>query len=261
MKAVSKHTDEKWVLLYVERWLKAPIQLPDGTLVERNQGSPQGSAISPLLANIFLHHAFDQWMAEHLPYIPFERYSDDVVVHCKTQRQAEEIKGVIAERLMRCKLELHPDKTRIVYCKDSNRRGSHEHERFTFVSYTFRPRRAKSKAGKTFASFTPAVSDEAAKAKRHEIKDWRLHRQSTKTLKELAMMINIIVDGWINYYGRFYPSWFQRSLRLINEYLVRWIMKKYKQFRRRPARARRLLAQIAEREPNLFAHWRFGVLP
>lgn len=262
MKAVSKHTDERWVLLYVERWLKAPMQRPDGTLVERNQGSPQGSAISPLLANIFMHHAFDMWMSKNFPHIAFERYSDDVVLHCKTKRQAEEIRDVIAKRLKQCRLEVHPDKTQIVYCKDSHRRGSHEHERFDFLGYTFRPRKARnSKDGSYFTSFLPAVSDKAAKAKRQEIKRWRLHKQSTKTLRELAEVINIIVVGWINHYGRFYPSWLQRSLKLINQYLVRWAMKKYKRLRQSPKRARRLISQIAKRDPNLFAHWRFGALP
>lgn len=262
MKAVSKHTDERWILLYIERWLKAPMQQPDGSLVERNCGSPQGSAISPLLANIFMHHAFDLWMSENFPHIAFERYSDDVVLHCKTKRQAEEIRDVIAKRLKQCRLEVHPDKTQIVYSKDSHRRGSHEHERFDFLGYTFRPRKARnSKDGSYFTSFLPAVSDKAAKAKRQEIKRWRLHKQSTKTLGELAEVINIIVVGWINYYGRFYPSWLQRSLKLINQYLVRWAMKKYKRLRQSPKRARRLISQIAKRDPNLFAHWRFGALP
>jgi RNA-directed DNA polymerase len=261
MRTVSKHTDLRWVLLYVERWLKAPLQMGDGTLVQRDRGTPQGSAISPLLANLFLHYAFDTWLNREFPTVRFERYADDAVVHCATERQAREVLGAITQRMAKVGLELHPDKTRLVYCKDANRRGSHEHERFNFLGYTFRPRLAKGKHGKFFVGFTPAISDDAAKAKRQEIRGWKLHRRSDKTLGDLARQINPIVQGWINYYGHFYKSMLVPLLRRIDEYLVRWAMRKYKRLRRRWSWAWRWLASVAGREPNLFAHWRMGVRP
>ena len=145
LRAVRKHTECKWILLYIERWLKAPIQMEDGALIPRASGSPQGSVISPLVSNIFMHHAFDEWMRKTFPNVPFERYADDVVAHCKTEKQAKYVRDVIAKRLALCKLELHPEKTRIVYCKDELRRGNYKHERFDFLGYTFRPRTARTR--------------------------------------------------------------------------------------------------------------------
>jgi RNA-directed DNA polymerase len=258
MRAVAHHATERWILLYVERWLKAPLQHEDGTLAARDRGSPQGSAISPLLANVFLHYAFDLWMTRELPAVPFERYADDVILHCKSESQARVVLDAIAQRLAQVGLELHSDKTRIVYCKDSNRHGSHEHERFDFLGYTFRPRAAWKRGGEVFVSFCPAISDDAAKAIRHTIRRWRLHMQSGLALADLARSINATVRGWINYYGRFYPSELLRSLDRINEYLVRWAMRKYKRLRRRPRAAWELVASARKRQPELFAHWRTG---
>jgi len=261
LKAVAKHTDLRWVLLYVERWLQAPLQREDGTLVQRDRGTPQGSAISPLLANLFLHYAFDLWIARVFPDVPFERYADDAVAHCATKAQAEIVRAAVAERMAEVDLELNLDKTRIVYCKDADRRGSHEHERFDFLGYTFRPRLSRSKFGKHFVNFSPAVSDDAKKAIGREIRSWRINCRSDKTLTDLARMFNPIVQGWINYYGRFYKSMLYPVLRRINEYLIRWAMRKYKRLRGHLTRAVEWLAGVARREPNLFAHWRFGVRP
>jgi RNA-directed DNA polymerase len=245
----------------VERWLKAPLRRGDGTLVQRERGTPQGSAISPLLANLFLHYAFDNWLAREFPSVSFERYADDAVVHCETEAQARHVLDAITQRMAQVGLELHPDKTRIVYCKDVDRRGSHEHERFNFLGYTFRRRLVKSKHGKFFASFTPAVSDDAAKAMRREIRNWRLHRRSDTSLSGLAERINPVVQGWINYYGRFYKSRLHPSLQRINDYLVRWAMRKYKRLRGQRTRAAQWLASIYKRAPSLFAHWRLGLQP
>ncbi|MCA1680055.1 MAG: group II intron reverse transcriptase/maturase [Actinobacteria bacterium] len=261
LKAVARHTDRRWVLLYVERWLKAPLQREDGSVVERDRGTPQGSSISPLLANMFLHYAFDAWMAREYPGVRFERYCDDVIVHARSERDARQLRAAIASRLAECGLELNEHKTRIVYCKDSTRRGSYEHEHFDFLGYTFRPRLSKSKSGGQFVNFLPAVSDHARKRLGGEIRRWRLHRWSGKTLTDLARSINVIVQGWANYYGRFYPSELVRLLKRINEYLVRWARWKYKRLRRYPAKARRFLAAVYRREPGLFAHWRFGARP
>jgi RNA-directed DNA polymerase len=258
LRAVAHHTTERWILLYVERWLKAPLRLEDGTLAARDRGSPQGSAISPLLANIFLHYALDLWLARKFPGVPFERYADDVILHCNSESQARVVLGAIAERMAQVGLELNPDKTRIVYCKDSNRTGSHEHERFDFLGYTFRPRSAWSRSGDVFVSFCPAISDDAAKAIRRTIRRWRLHLQSGLALADLARSINVTVRGWINYYGRFYPSELLRSLDRINEYLMRWAMRKYKRLCRRPRAAWELVASARKRQPQLFAHWQTG---
>jgi RNA-directed DNA polymerase len=261
LKAVAHHTDLRWILLYVERWLKAPLQLEDGTLKPRDRGSPQGSAISPVLANLFLHYALDMWLGREFPAVPFERYADDAILHCKTRAQAQLVLDAIVKRLAMVGLELNLDKTRIVYCKDSNRTGSHEHEQFTFLGYTFRPRRAWNRAGELFVSFCPAVADDAAKAIRRTIKRWRLHLWSGKALDDLAREINPTVRGWFNYYGVFYPTELIQSLKPINDYLVRWAMRKYKRLRRHHRRAWRFLATVARREPALFAHWQEGAQP
>jgi RNA-directed DNA polymerase len=261
LKAVACHTDQRWILLYVERWLKAPLQLEDGTLVERERGTPQGSAISPLLANMFLHYAFDAWMARRYPAVRFERYCDDVIVHARSEREARRLRDAIAKRLTECGLELNKQKTRIVYCQDDDRRGSHEHTSFDYLGYTFRPRLSKNRFGKHFLNFSPAVSGEASTRMRREMRRWGVARRSDKTLTDLALMFNVTLQGWINYYGRFYKSMLYPVFRHLNETLVRWAMRKYKRLRRHRTRARRFIADVSKRQPGLFAHWRFGVRP
>ena len=258
LKAVAHHTDQRWILLYVQRWLVAPLQRQDGSLVARDRGSPQGSAISPLLANLFMHYAFDAWMDREFPGVRFERYCDDVVVHCRSQAEALRVRAAIAARLEECGgLRLHPDKTRLVYCKDAKRRASYEHTSFTFLGYGFRVRMVRTKKGSYLFSFNPAISDEAAKRVRARIRSWRLHLRSGSTLADLAREINTVVRGWINYYGRYYRSALCSSLNRINDYLVRWIMRKYKRYRRRRMRAWEALGRAARLYPGLFAHWQF----
>jgi len=259
MRAVSKHTEVAWILLYIRRWLTAPLQKEDGSLVARDRGTPQGSAISPLLANLFLHYVFDKWMEENHPDIPFERYADDVVVHCANKAQARRTLEAITERMKRCGLKLNSDKTRIVYCKDDNRRGQHDHTSFDFLGYTFRRRACRNPEGEVFDGFVPAISDQAAKAIRHRIRRWHLHWRSDLSLADLARWVNPIVRGWINYYGRFYRSQLYRSFRGINRYLVRWAQWKYKRLRRNPRRAWAWLKSVCQRSSSLFAHW--GVCP
>ena len=255
LKAVSKHTDLKWVLLYVERWLQAPLQMQDGTLQKRDRGTPQGSAISPLLANLFLHYAFDSWLRKNYSVVTFERYADDAVLHCKSEAQARQVLSAITQRMAQVGLELHPDKTRIVYCKDSNRKGSYENERFNFLGYTFRPRSSKNRNGELFVSFSPAMSNDAGKAIRQQIRRWRLNGRSDKSLLDLARSINAVVRGWINYYGRFCRSRMYPTLWHIDTYLVRWAMRKYKRLSRSPKKAYKWLRDVMRRSPTLFAHW------
>ena len=255
IRAVRKHTDCKWVLLYTERWLKAPVRFADGTLEARDRGTPQGGVISPLLANLFLHYALDAWMVRNHPDIPFERYADDGIYHCANLAQAERLKALVEQRLTDCGLALHPDKTKIVYCKDTRRRGDYPRHKFDFLGYTFRPRKSKNRRGEYFVSFSPAVSNKAATAIRRTMRRWALHQRSDKSLEDLAGIVNPALRGWINYYGRFYKSALYPPLRHLDRYLTRWAMRKYKGLKGRKRRAAQWLARIARRQPWLFAHW------
>ena len=254
VKAVRAVTDCRWVLLYIERWLAAPLVRPNGAVGERCKGTPQGSAVSPVLANLFMHYAFDLWMVREFPGCPFERYADDAIVHCKTRRQAEHVLSGLAGRMQEVGLRLHPDKTRIVYCKDGQRREQHEHTSFTFLGYAFRARGARSK-GRNFTGFLPAISPEALTAKSVELRKMRIHRRTDLSLDDLARWLNPIVSGWINYYGRFYRSALNPLLRRINAYLRRWVGRKYKRLRTRK-RYDRWLAGLLSRQPGLFIQWR-----
>jgi RNA-directed DNA polymerase len=258
VRAVEAVTDCRWVLLYVKRWLAASLQHPDGTLVERDKGTPQGSAVSPVLANLFMHFAFDAWMARSYPGCPFERYADDAVVHCVSKRQAEAVLAAIAARMSEVGLRLHSDKTRVVYCKDDKRRGEHEHISLTFLGFTFRPRKARnSKDGSYFTSFLPAMSTEALKAKSAELRTMRIHRHTNLSLDDLARWLNPIVAGWMNYYGRYYRTAMDPLLRRVNTYLMRWAGKKYRRRLRARRRFWRWWTGLLERQPGLFVHWKW----
>lgn len=256
VKAVEAHTDVSWVTLYVKRWLAAPVQMPDGTVAERDRGTPQGSPISPVLANLFMHYAFDVWLEREFPTVQFERYADDAVLHCVSERQALRVLAALRERMAEVGLRLHPDKTRIVYCKDGARRGSYEHTSLTFLGFTFRARDARAKDGRRFLSFSPAISKDALKKISDVVRSWRLHRRVNLTFAELAAMINPIVAGWIQYYGHFRRSALYPLLARINAYLVRWIRKKYRRLQAL-RKAQRKLVEITHRYPCLYTHWRW----
>jgi group II intron reverse transcriptase/maturase len=259
LKAVRHHTDQQWVVLYVERWLKAPMQRPDGTLIPRVKGTPQGSPISPCLANLFLHYGLDAWMGRTFPTVPFERYADDAVIHCVSERQARLVREAVARRLVEVGLELHPDKTRIVYCKDSNRRGDYEEISFTFCGYTFRPRQARNKrTGEVFTAFLPARAPEKLTAMSRRVASWRLHRRTTQDLDGLAKEINPVLRGWFAYSTAFYPSAVIPLCKRIDRHLMRWARWKYKRLARSARRARAWLRGVRTRNPELFAHWRYG---
>lgn len=261
MKAVRHHTDCSWVLLYTDRWLTAPMQGEDGSTNNRHKGTPQGGPLSPLLANLFLHYAFDRWMATHHSDVPFCRYADDGVIHCRTESHARYLQNQLAQRLKECGLELHPDKTRVVYCKDQHRKLEHDIIQFDFLGFNFRPRRSNDGHGQAFTNFSPALSGAAAKSMRQAIRSWRLQLKSEKSIEDLANMFGPRIQGWIEYYCRFYRSAFWAVAHHLNRTLVRWVMRKYKRFRGHLTRAWQWLAEQAKRRPWTFPHWRAGFVP
>ena len=258
VKAVQANVthEQRWIVLYVRRWLAAPIVMPDGRTAGRDRGTPQGSAVSPVIANLFMHYAFDKWLEREFPAVEFERYADDAVVHCATEWQARKVLAALEERMAEVGLELHPDKTRIVYCKDRNRRRSDcEHTSFTFLGYTFRARRALTgDRTSMFSAFLPAVSRDALKKMNEEVRAWRVHLRTATELDELAAWINPVVRGWMTYYGRFYRTELDGLLKRINTYLVRWARQKYRRLRTYK-KARRWWDGLTARQPRLFAHW------
>lgn len=260
LKAVRKHTNTKWVIFYIERWLKAPLQLEDGTLVERTKGTPQGGVISPILSNLFLHYVFDSWMGRIYPKTLWCRYADDGLIHCRTELEAQNILLELKERFKVCKLELHPTKTKIVYCKDGSRAGEYPQTQFDFLGYTFRRRLVRSKRGNIFASFTPAVSKSAQKLMRAKTRKQGIRNRTDLSLKEIADMYNPVLRGWIGYYGRYYPTALNSVLGHFNETLIAWAMHKFKKLKGRKTIAALFIQKIARREPTLFVHWKRGTV-
>jgi group II intron reverse transcriptase/maturase len=261
MKAVRQHVSEPWILLYIERWLTAPLQQNDGSQVVRARGTPQGGVISPILSNLFLHYVFDAWMVRQHPDLLWCRYADDGLVHCKTLQQAEALLQQLQERFSACELELHPSKTKIVYCKDSNRKQDYPERSFTFLGYTFRARRAKNtKDNRVFANFSPGASKEAVKSMRAKTKKSNIRNRTELSLNDIAERFNPILQGWINYYGRYSPTVLYSVWRHFNKTLVSWAMAKYKPLRQRKTRAGLFLEKIVQKQPKLFAHWRAGMI-
>jgi len=261
MRAVRKHTSCPWIILYIQRWLNAPMQSEDETGITREKGIPQGGVISPLLANLFLHYGLDTWMMRTYPHIPFARYADDAVFHCQTEQEAERLKTAIEKRLAVCRLQLHPEKTKIIYCKDDRRKGIYPRNTFAFLGYAFQPRGAVDSSGKLFVGFNPAVSQEATKSMRQKMREWKMHRRADKELEELSSMYNPIIRGWVNYYGTYYKTGLYPTFHHLNRTLIRWVMRKYKRLRYHQRRAGYWLGHVARQHPQLFAHWQMGVKP
>lgn len=257
--ALDRHVEEKWVKMYIKRWLTAPVQLQTGELLyKEGKGTPQGGVISPLLANLFLHYAFDQWLTGHHWGVKFERYADDIVVHCKTKERAEKVLESIGKRMQDCDLELHPEKTKIVYCKDHKRTGKHEHVKFDFLGYTFKPRPAKAKDGFMFLGFDLAMSVKAGKRIVKTLRQSHFHRWTSYTIEGIAAELNPQLRGWLNYYGRFRPSAMFYVFRNFHKRLIKWMQNKYKSLRGKLGKAYGMLRQIQKANPNLFAHWQRG---
>ena len=261
MKALRHHCSCRWVLLYVERWLRASMQQPDGEQTERDRGTPQGGVVSPVLANLFLHYAFDAWVRREMPRVPFCRYADDGLLHCRSRRQAEYVMKRITDRFRECGLEIHPDKSSIVYCQDQNRTEQHPKISFDFLGYTFRPRRCVNRHGNVHPNFLPAISRPSKKEINRTIRGWHLQLKNEKTLSDLSRMFNPVLRGWLTYYGRFYPSDLRQLWRNINRYLVQWVRRKFKRLSRHKRRAKQYLDRLARANPHLFVHWELGVFP
>ncbi len=261
LKAVGYHTDNPWVMLYIKRWLRAPMQQSDGTLVDRTKGTPQGGVISPVLANLFLHYVFDVWMQRCHPDVRWCRYADDGLVHCRTEQQAQHLRHELEQRFCGCGLELHPTKTKIVYCKDAVRRQVYPRKQFDFLGYTFRSRVVENrKTKKLFLSFTPAVSKAAVKAMRRKVRRSNIRNRTDTSLNDIARWFNPVLRGWLNYYGCYQPSAMYPVLRHFNQTLIAWAMRKYKRLKGNKTRAVKFLQDIVVREPHLFVHWQRGMV-
>ena len=263
MRAVEKHTADKWVLLYIERWLVAPLQLEDGTIVARKKGVPQGSVIGPILSNLYLHYAMDQWLTSNYPDFRFERYADDAVIHTRAGEQAEKLKEALGKRLKDCGLELHEEKTKVIYCKDSNRRIKRQKVvSFDFLGYTFKPRQAQNSHRKeTFTDFLPGVSITSMKAMNEKLNKMPILRIPGIEIEAVAKELNPVLQGWINYYGKFYKTKLKDFMRGINAKLANWAIRKYKKLRVSLTSAMKWVTRLYKQKPNLFAHWTFGSKP
>jgi RNA-directed DNA polymerase len=261
LRAVRKHITCKWALLYIERWLKAPMVQEDGTTVERSRGTPQGGVVSPILANLFMHYAFDFWMAKTHPELPWCRYADDGLVHRRTQHEAEALKAQLQARLAECHLEMHPTKTKVVYCKDGKRRGKYTNVKFDFLGYCYRPRLVRRFRDNTlFCGFNPAVSPSAMKAMREAIRDLNIWHQTQLSLQDIARRLNPLLRGWIEYYGRYAPSALYPLLRYVNQKLVAWVMRKFKRFKGHKIQASQFLMRLVTERVDLFVHWQIGMI-
>jgi group II intron reverse transcriptase/maturase len=261
LRAVRKHVTCKWALLYIERWLKAPMVQEEGTTIGRSRGTPQGGVVSPILANLFMHYTFDLWMARTHPDFPWCRYADDGLVHCRTGQEAEALKAELQARLAECHLEMHPTKTKVVYCKDGKRKGQYPNVKFDFLGYCFRPRLVRrSRDNLLFCGFNPAVSPSAMKAMREAIRDLNLGHQTQRSLQDIAQQLNPLLRGWIEYYGRYAPSALYPLLRCVNQTLLAWVMRKFKRFKGHRIQASQFLQRLAMERGDLFVHWQIGMV-
>jgi len=258
--ALERHTAQKWVMMYVRRWLETSIEKANGEIVRKEgKGTPQGGVISPLLANLFLHYAFDMWFTRDYPQLQFVRYADDMVVFVRTQEEATVVLQAIQQRMQECKLEIHPDKTKIVYCKDYRRKENHDNISFDFLSYTFQPRQTKSKRdGKFFLGFDCGISRKARKEIGAAIRSTRFHRWSNAVVEDIAEMLNPQLRGWINYYGKFRLKEMHGIFRRLNMRLVKWILNRYKSLKHSVKAGYAALKRLQSKQPRLFAHWAVG---
>jgi len=254
MLAVRKHVKCKWALLYIERWLRAPME-KDGMLIERNRGVPQGGVVSPILSNLFLHYAFDLWMGRAYPDLLWCRYADDGLVHCRSEQEAKAVMAELEARLAECGLEMHPAKTKIVYCKDQRRTGSYPNVKFDFLGYEFRLRRVRNpRDAKVFLGFTPAVSPSSLKSMRDAIRELEIRRRMHMSMAGIAKQLNPLLRGWMTYYGCFTPSALAPFYRYVNQTLRGWARRKFRRYAH-VTQATRFLQRVARAHVALFVHW------
>jgi len=260
MKAVERHTNEKWVKMYIQRWLEAPIEKIDGILIEKQgKGTPQGGVISPLLANLFLHYSLDIWLNQNYPQNSFVRYADDVIIHCITKAEAMELLSQMKIRLNQCKLELNEEKTRIVYCKDYKRKNNYDNVSFNFLGFTFKPRPTISRIdGKPFLGFDCAISGKSFRRILSELRKLKIHKASILEIEDIASILNPKIRGWINYYSKFRGIELHKLFRKLTFRLMKWVRNKYKIIGSRSAY--NWLRSKYNSNPNLFAHWKAGYI-
>ncbi len=259
MKAVRKHSENKLVLLYIERWLKAPMEMPDGSIIQRLKGVPQGGVISPILANLFLHYVFDCWMRKHYPVTLWCRYADDGLVHCRTKKEAQKLLVDLHNRFNKCNLELHSVKTKIIFCNNSRYKMEYPNKKFDFLGYTFRDRWIMNPETKVkFLGFNPGASNTAIKSMRAKTRSLNIRNRTDLSLEQIAKFYNPIIRGWLEYYGKYNKASLDPVLRHINLTIIAWAMRKYKQLNRHKSKAAKFIRGIAERQPELFEHWKQG---
>jgi len=257
--AVFKHIKTPWHRLYIQRWLQAPIKHKDGSEETPTQGTPQGGVISPLLANLFLHYVFDKWVEKNWEGIQFERYADDIVCHCRTETEARQLKERLEKRFTECGLTLHPDKTRIVYCKNQYHRGNYKVVTFDFLGYRFRPSWIKTRRGKTGLYFIAEISPESAKEIRSTMNNWPWSRWSQKELKDFRTFVNSRLSGWLYYFSAFGLSGIRNILFHFDMRLTRWVKDKYKRMKSLTQAAKRVM-RARKNNPGLFPHWDTRIL-
>ena len=260
MLAVQKHVPEKWCLLYIQRWLTMPVQTKSGELIQKQgKGTPQGGVISPLLANLFLHYAMDKWLEQNHPKVEYVRYADDAILHCRTKTEAEQTLAALDERMKACGLELHPEKTKQVYCRDYRRQDTYETVKFDFLGYSFQPRSTKSKqTGKLFLGFDCAISISSKKRIADKLEDLKIDRLNFKSIVGVALYLEPFIRGWINYYGKYRITELKPVFLLLRQRLVWWARKRYKRYKTNMVKAYRWLDRVQKQFPNLFYQWRYG---
>jgi len=260
MVAVERHVGEKWIKMYIRRWLEMPIQTKTGELVEKQgKGTPQGGVISPLLSNLFLHYVLDKWLSIKYPEVSFVRYADDAIIHCRTKTEAEAVLRAITQRVQECSLELHEKKTKIVYCKDYRRKGKFSNVQFDFLGFSFQPRTIKSKInGQLFLGFDLAISRTSRNKIIEAIRETNFHRWTTAKVERIAEKLNPQIAGWLNYYGKYRRWELSGIFRRLHWRLAKWLLNKYKRLKLSFKRAFKMLRNIRLSNPTLFAHWKVG---
>ena len=260
MLAVQKHVPEKWCLLYIQRWLTMPVQTKSGELIQKQgKGTPQGGVISPLLANLFLHYAMDKWLEQNHPKVEFVRYADDAILHCRTKAEAEQTLEALDQRIKACGLELHPEKTKLVYCRDYRRQESFETVKFDFLGYSFQPRSTKSKqTGKLFLGFDCAISISSKKRIADKLEELEIDRLNFRSIVGVALYLEPLLRGWINYYGKFRITELKPVFLMLRQRLVWWARKRYKRYKTNMIKAYRWMDRVQKQFPYLFFQWRYG---